>query len=209
MFATMLTAMSLALALTGGANFVSIGTKQGVEVYERKDTPVIELMAEGEINAPPEELQAVLLDYAAAPQFVHRLTESRVLTRSAREIVVYQRLKLPVIQDRDYFLRVTWGSAGDVRTTRFRTASMQGPMPPGVVRMALLEGGWDLQPIRDGHATWARYHFRIDFSGSVPRWMVRGGAAKDLPALYAGLRHMVGMRRAAAMALPKVQQVRW
>jgi len=36
---------------------------------------------------------------------------------------------------------------------------------------------------------------QLDFSGSVPRWMVRGGAAKDLPNLYQGIRRLIVDRR--------------
>ena len=217
---SMLTMMTLTLALASGQQFVSIGVKQGVEVFERKDSPAIELAAEGEIDASPEEVQAVLLDYPAAPQLIHRLAESRVLSRGAREVLVYQRLKLPVVSDRDYVVRTTWGTVGAARTIRYSLVS--APTSPGVTRMALLEGSWDLQPSRGGRATRARYQFRIDFGGSVPRWMVRGGAAKDLPSLYAGILRMATMRRASAMVarprvgaapsvppVPNVQQARW
>jgi hypothetical protein len=66
--------------------------------------------------------------------------------------------------------------------------------------MTVLEGRWDLEPIRDGNATRAVYHVQIDFAGSVPRWMVRGGAAKDLPGVYIGMRKLVDERRQGGVA---------
>ena len=58
----------------------------------------------------------------------------------------------------------------------------------GVVRLSTLQGGWELQPIRGGAATHARYRVQIDLAGSVPKWMVSGGAAKNLPKLFEGVR---------------------
>jgi hypothetical protein len=187
----------LAVLMTS-QGFAPIGGAQGVEVFQRQDASIIELIADGEIDAPPSAVQAVLIDYGAHPLMVHRLAESQVLQRSKGELLVYQRLKLPVVDDRDYTLRVTWIDTGDTRSVRFLTANDKGPsIHKGVVRMPMLEGSWDLSPIRDGRATRAHYHFRIDFGGSVPHWMVRPGAAKDLPQLFEGLRHLVASRRAA------------
>jgi hypothetical protein len=176
--------------------YVQIGGHDGVEVYLRKDTAAIELAAVGEFDAPPAEVQAALLDYSAHGRVNSHLAESRVLQRRAGEQLVYQHLKLPVIKDRDFTLRVIWNDA-EPRGLRFAIDGGQGPAPTKkAVRMTLLDGRWDLEPIGDGNATRAVYHVRIDFAGSVPRWMVRGGAAKDLPGVYIGMRRLVAERRA-------------
>ena len=52
-----------------------------------------------------------------------------------------------------------------------------------------------LTPIRGGRATQAYYHLELDISGSVPRWMVSGGAAKDLHNVFVGVRKLLGERR--------------
>jgi hypothetical protein len=88
---------------------------------------------------------------------------------------------------------VTWARDN----VRFRIDPSHGPVPSGkVVRMPLLDGGWDLEAIRVGNATRATYHVRIDFGGSVPRWMVSGGAAKDIPGVYLGMRTLINEHRA-------------
>src|SRR5437899_12931849 len=89
-----------------GAGYVQIGGHDGVEVYMRKDTGAIELAAVGEFDAPPAEVQAALLDYGAHIRINKNLAESTVLSRTAGEELVYQHLKLPVIKDRDFTLRV-------------------------------------------------------------------------------------------------------
>jgi hypothetical protein len=175
--------------------FVSIGGHDGVEVYMRKDTGAIELAAVGEFDAPPAEVQAALLDYGAHVRVNKHLAESTVLARTSGEQLVYQHLKLPVIKDRDFTLRVRWNE-GSARSITFNIDSGHGPAATKkAVRMSTLNGRWDLEPIRDGSATRAVYHVQIDFAGSVPRWMVRGGAAKDLPGVYTGMRQLINDRR--------------
>jgi hypothetical protein len=172
-----------------------IGGHDGVDVYMRKGAVMIELAAVGEFDAPPAEVQAALLDYGAQVRVNEHLAESRVIARRAGEELVYQHLKLPVISDRDFTMRVTW-TDGAPRGLRFSIDHMQGPPAlHNIVRMPVLEGRWELEPIRDGAATRAVYHVLLDFGGSVPRWMVRGGAAKDLPGVYIGIRRLIGERR--------------
>jgi hypothetical protein len=175
--------------------YVQIGGHDGVEVYLKKDTALIELAATGKFDAPPAEVQAALLDYPAHARVNSHVGESTVVVRYPGEQLVYQRLKLPVISDRDFTLRVNW-TEGDARGLRFRIDPSVGPMPKkNLVRMSVLNGRWDLVPINDGSGTLAVYHVQIDFAGSVPRWMVRGGAAKDLPSVYIGMRRLINERR--------------
>src|SRR5262249_12680456 len=100
-----------------------------------------------------------------------------------------------VISDRDFTLRARWGARGEVLWTRFFVDNPRGPAErDGVVRVPLLSGGWDLEPIRDGQATRAVYRVQIDLAGSIPRWMVSGGAAKDLPKLFENVRRQARLR---------------
>jgi len=183
-----------------GVNYVPIGGHDGVLVYLRSDTPVISLAAVGEFDAPPVEVQAALLDYGAHGRVNPHLAESRVLQRRPGELLVYQRLKMPVIKDRDFTLSVAW-SDGEPRGLRFAIDGTHGPKPTkNAVRMTLLDGSWDLEPIRGGRATRAVYHVQIDFAGSVPRSLVRDGAGKDLPSVYVGIRRLVTQRRADSVS---------
>ena len=179
--------------------FTHIGSAHAVEVYRLLPSPVIDLIAEGDIDAPPAVVRAVVLDYPNAGKLSEHVAESRVLAAAARELVVYQRLELPVIAARDFTLRAVWGERGGTLWTRFTVDNLRGPAArAGTVRLGTLTGGWDLQPIADGRATHAVYHVQIDLAGSIPRWMVSGGAAKDLPKLFEGVRRQA--HRAAARA---------
>jgi hypothetical protein len=191
LLATLLT-FSVTFAAPG---FQPIGGHDGVDVYLHKDTTVIELAAVGEFDAPPAEVQAALLDYGAHPKIIKHLSESKILAKQPGEMHVYQHLKLPVIKDRDYTLRVAW-TEGSARGLSFAVDNAPGPAPSKqAVRMSMLEGRWELEPINGGQATRAVYHVKLDFAGSVPRWMVRGGAAKDIPNIYIGFRRAITEKR--------------
>lgn len=162
---------------------------EGVTVFRREGSRAVDLYAEGVIAAPPERVRAVLLAYERHPTFLKRMAEIRVLTRGADSLLVYQRLRLPVIKDRDMVLEVRWGGSGAALWTRFKAVSDRGPPPlRGAVRVTDHEGGWRLIALAGGRATFAEYRMRIDLAGALPGWMARGQGDKDVPDLFAALR---------------------
>lgn len=193
----MLRLLLLALPLVTGPlpGFKHVGGKNGVEVYRLMSSPVIDLFAEGDIEAPPAVVRDVLLDYDNAAKVTDNIRESRVLHRTDSDATVYQRLKLPVVSDRDFTIHAKWGKRGDALTVQYAVDNSLGPAAQGgVVRVSLQQGAWALEPIRDGTATHARYHVQIDLAGSIPKWMVSGGAAKSLPKLFDGVRKQAATR---------------
>jgi hypothetical protein len=181
----------LPLLTSSPPGYKHVGGSHGVEVFRQLKSPTIDLFAQGEVAAPPEVVRDVLLDYPNATKLTDNVAESRVLSQNAHEIYAYQRLKLPIISDRDYTLRATWENHGPVVLTHFIVDNNRGPGPrDGVVRVSLLRGTWELQPTNGGASTWARYHMQIDLAGSVPKWLVSGGAAKNIPKVFEGLRRM-------------------
>ena len=182
----------IALMMTAqlaGHGYTQIHDEKGVKVYKRDGAKGIDFAAEGEIDAPPERVRDVLLDYGNHPKWVKGLAESRVLDRGPFSMLVYQKLALPVIDDRDYTLLVTWGKDAGALWMRFMTANDRGPKPQqGIVRVSLHEGSWRLEPIDGGKKTYAVYQFRLDLAGSFPAWMGKGRAGKDIPNLFENIR---------------------
>jgi hypothetical protein len=165
--------------------FQVLREEKGIKVFARNNKHAIELGAEGFIDAPPGVVRAVLLDYANHPRWVQGLAESRVLHRDARSLDVYQRLDLPIIDDRDFTLHVEWGDDGEVKWLRFSIANEQGPRPTdGVIRVLLNEGSWRLQSVDGDKGTYAVYKFTLDLGGSLPSWLGRGRAGKDIAKLF-------------------------
>ncbi len=190
-----LLAVALPLFAADAGKLKHVGGKHGVEVYRNMASPAIDLLAEGDIDAPPSVVRDVVLDYANASRVTDNVAESRVLAKNDHEIIAYQRLKLPIIANRDFTLRATWGTRGPTLLTHFAVDNSRGPAArDGVVRLSLLQGGWELMPIHDGTATHARYRVQLDLAGSIPRWMVSGGAAKNLPKVFEGVRRLARER---------------
>jgi hypothetical protein len=172
-----------------------VGETRGVKVYKHRNAKTIRVAAEGVIAAPPAEVREVVTDYRAQEGKVDRVSESRVLRQGPGWLAVYQRLNLPIISDRDYTLMVRWGREPAYQWVTFDAASWMGPPPrDGIVRVSEHSGSWQLKPVEGGRATFVRFQSRIDFAGSVPRWMVRGGAAKELPNLFANLCRLTDAR---------------
>ena len=168
--------------------FVFLGEENGVKVYRREKRPGIELAAEGKLFGAPERVRRVLVDYPSHTRWQKHLKENRVLAFGESSLDVYQRLSLPVLDDRDFTLHATWGNDADVFWTRFAIANERGPAPvAGVVRVTQQEGGWRLEPIDGGMATHAVYRCYIDLAGSFPAWMGKGSATSDLPELFASI----------------------
>jgi len=171
-----------------GEGFTQIADEKGVKVYRREKRPGIELAAEGNVAASPDRVRRVLTDYPSHQRWQKHLKENRVLGRGDGYIDVYQRLDLPVLDDRDFSLHATWGDDAGIPWMRFATANGLGPPPVrGVVRVTQHEGGWRLEPTDGGKGTHAVYRFYLDLAGSFPAWMGKGQAASDLPELFANI----------------------
>jgi hypothetical protein len=171
-----------------GEGFVLIAEEKGVKVYRREKRAGIELAAEGTLPGSPDRVRRVLVDYPSHQKWQKHLKENKILRRAEGSLDVYQRLDLPVLDDRDFTLHVTWGNDGGVAWMRFAAANELGPPPvKGVVRVTDHDGGWRLEPVEGGAATHAVYRFHLDLAGSFPAWMGKGQAANDLPELYANI----------------------
>lgn len=161
---------------------------RGVRVYKHRTSKIIRVAAEGVLPAPPADVREVVTDYRAQEGKLDRVSESRVLRRGPEWLAVYQHLNLPVISDRDFTLVVRWGHQSGYQWVTFDSAPWLGPPPrTGIVRVSDHSGSWQLKPVEEGRSTFVRFQTRIDFAGSVPRWLLRPGAAKELPNLFANL----------------------
>jgi hypothetical protein len=161
--------------------------EHAVSVYRRRGGGPVDLAAEGRLPASAERLQAVLIDYGRHAYFVKGVAESRVLWKGQGQLLVYQRLDLPLLSDRDYTLVVSWGRRGRLLFVHFECANQRGPSPrAGVVRVSLHRGGWLLRPT-PGSGTDARYQVELGLGGSLPGWVARSGTSREIPALFASI----------------------
>jgi hypothetical protein len=168
--------------------FTLLGEEKGVRVYRSEKRSGVEFAIQASLPAPPDQVRRALLDYPSHQTWQKHLKENKLLDRGADSLVVYQRLSLPVIDDRDYTLQVTWGAEDPILWMRFAVANERGPKPvSGVVRVTAHEGGWRLEP-EGGKGTRAVYRFYFDVAGSVPLWLGKGQAKDDIVEFFDQLR---------------------
>ncbi|MDC3988427.1 START domain-containing protein [Polyangium jinanense] len=160
--------------------FTLVTEEKGVRVHRREKRAGVEFALEASLPAPPEQVRRALLDYANHQKWQEHLKENKILARNADSLLVYQRLDLPVIDDRDYTLNVTWGAEGPILWMRFVAANERGPKPvDGVVRVNAHQGGWRLEP-EGAKGTRAVYRFHLDVAGSVPSWLGKDQAKDNI-----------------------------
>lgn len=168
--------------------FEQIAKTRGVVVYKNNSSDVIWIGAVGIIPAPPDKVFQALLEYDRQAGRIIRVSEATVLSRGQDSLFVYERLSLPIIDDRDFVLRVTHGQDLTRRWIRYQAVSDQGPGPrPGIVRVTRNTGAWELVPTQGGNATIARCEFRISLGGMLPLWMAKSRAGNEIPQLYSDI----------------------
>ncbi len=174
------------------SGYKEIGDESGVKVFRDEGAKTIVLAAEGHFDSSPKDVFELLLDYPRHAEVVDNLEESSILESGDHHMIIYEKLKLPVINNRDYVLMVRWGQDGDVKWLTFHAITNEGPvLPSGTVRVVHHRGSWQVRPEPDGKGSWARFQTDIDFGGVVPMWMVSSGAADKLPNLFVGFRELL------------------
>jgi hypothetical protein len=171
--------------------FEEIDQEFGVKAYKDPNSDVIRIAAEGRLAASPKEVLEAVMDYEGQVGVVKRVSETRILDKGPGWMLVYQRLNLPIISDRDYTLYVTWGAEGEVLWVNFRSSYLGPEKRDGIVRVIEHHGSWQLKPIVEGRFTLARFQVRIDLAGSLPKWLARSGAGDELPELFQNIRRML------------------
>ena len=180
-----------------GGEWIEDSAAKGVAIYSRPrdGTALKEFKAVGTIDAPAGSVFAVLDDSETYSKFMPYTSESRVLKREKDTVLAYQRLELPLVSDRDYTLRSknqTWlGPEGAIYRIRWEPANDLGPAEkPGVLRVNVCEGGWLLEPNRDG-STRATYSIFTDSGGTLPPFVANNGSRIAIRKVYDAIRKQV------------------
>ena len=149
---------------------VSRNVNLAIYVRHRADSPIEEVRAVGEFNAPILVLKAILADVSKYSEFMPYTKESRLLPQDAQ--LCYMVLKPPLVGSLDYTIRVheelLKGSDGrTIYHSSWELDNLDGPPPqPGVTRVTVNEGSWVLEPI--GNQTRATYTIFTDGGGIAP-----------------------------------------
>ena len=174
-------------------SFVRIGARAGVEVFQREDSPSVELLAVGVIEARSSEVQDLLREQID-PRVLASIAESWSAGSAPLSTTLTEGLMLPNANDVDFSLGVRTSEEGPVRVS-FQIADERGDITRVRNWVSAIRGAWKLEPVDEGEATRVYCHVQIDFASSLSRWVLRAGAVQDLPNLFECLRLLADQRR--------------
>jgi hypothetical protein len=165
----------------------------------------------GPIVAAPEDVEAVLLDYAGWPRWIPYLVESRVLSADSdgRSGILYGRYQLtPGGPSADYVMRAHISLRVQDRDFRgfgggwhTRTGSTPVPSPPGISSPSLTIWGYTLQfrlarwVARPGVHMVDTVNVSLDYAGKPAEWPPE--LAEKVIAPEFGARMLQGLKREA------------
>jgi hypothetical protein len=189
-----------------GAEWVQINSNPSLTVYakDRLGTPIKELRAIGTVDAPNWVVLNVLDEVADYPDFMPYTTKAQLIERRPHGAVIYFRWDPPLIGARDVTITVTQSSTkrADGKTIyqlRWEPTNSAGPAPtPGVIRIALDEGSWNLEPSADGRKTTVTYDLFTDGGGGLPPFVINLANRQSVSDLFQAIRKQV--------TLPKYSQ---
>ena len=101
------------------------------------------------------------------------------IERSQNALLFNDRVRTPVVSDREYTLRVSRVIDAEVVRISFFSDPDAGPPPEkGYVRMAMVRGGWEIRPA-EGGGTSVRYEIYTEPGGLVPALLVKEPLTED------------------------------
>jgi ribosome-associated toxin RatA of RatAB toxin-antitoxin module len=181
-----------------GPDWTEAYHKNGLVIFTKDIAEGRRVIAVSEVEAPPEAVFNVLVDFEHYPEFMPYVKESEVLSRTGdNEVVTYARIAPPFISERDYPLKVrlTRGSAVDDGTRKDGTFKVEWTALPeakpeveGVVRVKLNEGSWLAEPLDDSRHTRLTYTLLTDPGGFIPDFVFNLSNTVAIPELFDAVR---------------------
>ena len=181
------------------AEWVQVNNSSSVAIYAkaRSGSPVKELRAVGTVDAPIRVVLNVLDEVGDYPDFMPYTTTAQLLERTPQRAIVYFRWDPPIIGARDITVAVMQSSSkrADGQTNyqlRWEPISSAGPAPiPGVTRITLDEGSWNLEPTEDGAKTTVTYDLFTDGGGGLPAFVINMANRQSVSDLFQAIRKQV------------------
>jgi hypothetical protein len=192
-----------ALVDSSGAEWVQIYSTQNLTVYakDRPGTSIKELRAVGLVDAPSWVILNVLDEVADYPDFMPYTTKAQLIQRRSHEAIIYFRWDPPIIGARDVTVVMTQSSTKriDGKTNyqlQWEPTNTLGPAPsPGVIRITLDEGSWNLEPTADGKRTTVTYEIFTDGGGGLPGFAINIANRQSVFDLFQAIRKQVTLSK--------------
>ncbi len=174
-------------SLVTAAAWEEAGETDGVTVWTREvqNSSVKEVKAEVVIPAPVERVWAVLGDVDHYVEFMPYVIETKKFGETASGHYEYQRIDPPIVEMRDYCVKVTLMADKETRIYERKWVHANDKAPAkreDSVRVEINKGSWSLEPTSDGK-TRITYYLFTDPGGSIPAWVANKANTTSLPDL--------------------------
>lgn len=172
--------------------WIDAGEKHGTHVWYRDlpDANAREIKAETIMASAPDRVWAVVSDIEHYPEFMPYLAEIKRLADCEGGYYQYERVTPPVIDARDYTMKITItdDAAKGVRRRHWSLANDKGPPPrDGTVRVTVNEGEFEVSSDGKG-ATRFVYKLLTNPGGSIPMWIAKRASTNSVPDLMDAIR---------------------
>lgn len=169
-------------------------TRDGIAVYSRRipESRILELKAVCAVDVPPSIVFRTAMRRDTYQHTSKYVAEYRIIqTDSSNVWYTYQRLAIPIFQDRDYTLRyeaMLDSIRGDYSLV-WTIANEKGPPPrESVVRVQASRGALEMVPVEAGTKTRLTCTIYADPGGRIPGWLANIGNRSTVPNLLRAIR---------------------
>jgi hypothetical protein len=174
----------------------------GIKIYGRKkaDSEIREMKAEGVVDATPQEIWKAIRDYDNYKTAMPYTEEAKVLKREDgdKTILFYSRLNTPLVDRRDYILKIVdesdWKDGKGYFKSTWKAANDQDALMPvnkDVVRVRVNDGYWNLEPREEGKKTFVTYYIFTSPGGSIPNFIANKGNSIAVPKVFESIKKTV------------------
>jgi len=163
-----------------------------VYTREKEGTPVKEVKATVDFDAPPAKVFEVVTDYEHQSGNLPYVKDQKVFSRTESEVLFWTVAEFPMVSTRDWVLKATFAKnyEGGKYRVNWEVTDVKEAQPPvdGVVRLKINTGSWTLEPLDGGARTRGTYYLFTDPGGSIPSFMANKANTVALPDLIAAIR---------------------
>lgn len=121
-----------------------------IRVYLRKqaERPYDDIYAVTQIDGRVAQIEAILADVPALPEWGSRISKARLIRRDGAQAWIHIQYKLPYpLKPRDVVVKTEREISDGAVTVRSRSVTDVLPPQPGVVRLRSVQSTWRLTPV--------------------------------------------------------------
>lgn len=182
-----------------------VNSDDGLTLYRRDKagSDIKELKAVKVIARPALPLFRTVSDLGHFADFMPYVKISRIDKHEGGKVVYnYQRLGLPLISDRDYYIRVQDVSTPAYYKSEWHSAKGGPKSGDGVERVKVNDGYWRFDPLPGGQKTRVTYYVYTDPGGMIPSFLANKANTQTIPELFAAVEKRSGLKQYQAAPAP-------